>query len=453
MEVKSGNEVIYRLNKTAGIWGRTTGNMWNFIELPDDTRELTVTLSSCYPETAGYECTYYIGTGRELYSALMRKAAPSLAVCALIMMVGLYMLGYWFIVHKSAYIDGTLLYLGVFSVLLGLWSANETDAVVLIIENHQASTFMAFVLLMAMPIPFALFVRSFLEIGDRRIWKWFCDISFLEMIICCVMQFTGVCDFRQSIVLTHIIIAGALLYLIYAMAYKIIKRQIDSRLGTCIVALGIIIVATIADMIRYYSSDGSSDVLGKIAFLLFILILGFESARKTMDVIKKGRRAEALEQFALNDSMTGLYNRNAYNYMVENESDITDHMVITFDLNDLKQCNDRFGHAAGDTYIINVAEIIERIFDRYGRCYRIGGDEFCCIVTKASSVVIEKQIMKLRHEITLLNNKRILPVKADIACGFSSYETGDENLEQIRVRADGMMYADKKDRKEHKIAT
>ena len=267
------------------------------------------------------------------------------------------------------------------------------------------------------------------------------------------MQFTGVCDFRQSIVLTHIIIAGALLYLIYAMAYKIIKRQIDSRLGTCIVALGIIIVATIADMIRYYSSDGSSDVLGKIAFLLFILILGFESARKTMDVIKKGRRAEALEQFALNDSMTGLYNRNAYNYMVENESDITAHMVITFDLNDLKQCNDRFGHAAGDTYIINVAEIIERIFDRYGRCYRIGGDEFCCIVTKASSVVIEKQIMKLRHEITLLNNKRILPVKADIACGFSSYETGDENLEQIRVRADGMMYADKKDRKEHKIAT
>ena len=58
----------------------------------------------------------------------------------------------------------------------------------------------------------------------------------------------------------------------------------------------------------YTSRTGNNaGVFGRIAFLIFILLFGIATARQTVASLKKVRRAEELEQFALNDSMTGIY--------------------------------------------------------------------------------------------------------------------------------------------------
>ena len=447
VEVRTGDEVLYKLDTTGGIWGHTTGNIWNFIVLPENVKEVSVSLTPCYPQTSGYHTQYYIGIGRELYADIMGKAFPSFLICIFIIAVGAYMLIYWIMVRKSAYIDHTLFYLGTFSVIMGAWSANETDVAVLLFHNRQASTFAAFILLMMMCIPFAMFVRSFLEIGDKRIWRFLCNISMLETVGCCILHFTGIYELRQSIVLTHVIIGCALLYLIYGIVRKLVYRQADTRLKICILALLLVITATFADIGNYYESNGSSGVYGRLSFLVFILVLGIESAKQTFSMLKKGRRAEELEQFALNDTMTGLYNRNAYNSYVERLEKCEGHMIVTFDLNNLKRCNDSYGHGAGDLYIINAAKTIEEVFERYGKCYRIGGDEFCCVIPKAAGCQIERQIWKMRQEITILNHKRMIPVDMEIACGYARYETDEDTLEKMRARADEMMYQNKKELK------
>ena len=153
---------------------------------------------------------------------------------------------------------------------------------------------------------------------------------------------------------------------------------------------------------------------------------------------------EELEQFALNDSMTGLYNRNAYDYFINNESDIKNHMVVTFDLNNLKMCNDNYGHSAGDAYIINSAHIIETTFDRFGKCYRIGGDEFCCIIPDATEFQIEHFIQKMHQDVAILINKNIIPTEVEIACGYALVTPDDTDIEKVRERADEMMYHNKK---------
>lgn len=148
-----------------------------------------------------------------------------------------------------------------------------------------------------------------------------------------------------------------------------------TRYKYCILTLILVFLSTIIDMAGYYKSGNNSGVFGRIAFLLFILVLGLEASRQTVARLKKGRRIGELEQFALNDSMTGMYNRNAYDYYINNEKCFDGCMVVTFDLNNLKSCNDNYGHRVGDAYIINAARIIENTFERYGKCYRIGGDE------------------------------------------------------------------------------
>ena len=438
------NNTIYRLDDSGGIWGHTTGNVWNFVKLPAYAETVIVRLKPCYPEVAGQIEPYYIGTGNEIYTGILRQSMPAFIASVFILLVGLFITSYWVLIHNSSHIDGTLFYLGIFSILLGLWAANETDVFSLILLNRRACAFAAFMFLMIMPIPFLMFVKSFLEINDDKIWKIICNLCMLQTVICTLLHFTGIYEFRRSIWITHLCICMVLVYLITVIIHKIVKKQADQRLKTCMTALALIIVATIVDMAGYYKTGNNSGMFGRLSFLVFIIILGLESARQATASLKKGRRMAELEQFALNDSMTGLYNRNAYDYFVNNETDIKNYMVVTFDLNNLKMCNDNYGHSSGDAYIIQSAHIIETTFDRFGRCYRIGGDEFCCIIPDAAGFQIERFIQKMQQDIAILNNKNIIPTEVGIACGYALVTPDDTDIEKVRERADVMMYHNKK---------
>lgn len=439
-----GNEELYSLTRTGGAWGHTTGNVWNFVVIPEDVTSIEVHMDPCYPEVEGYQCTYYWGMGRQIFTGLLLRSILPLCISMLIAVIGCYILVYWIIVKQNSDVDETLFYLGIFSVILGFWSANETDAVMLLFENRIVASFNSFAFLMIMGIPFALFVRDFLQMGDKKIWRAFCNLSLIEMIICCILHFTGIFELRRSVIFTHTILVFALFYLIGCMVYKVAKKQVDKRLKISMFGLVFIILATAFDLISYYFVKSDSDVFGRFSFLLFIVVLGVESAKQTILTLARGRRVKELEQFALNDTMTGLYNRNAYDHYVQTETAPYNSMLVAFDLNDLKRCNDEYGHATGDEYIKRAAEVIEDVFSKYGKCYRIGGDEFCCVIEKGLDCPIERLIQKVNQGISFLNNQQILPVDADIACGYATFSLGDENMEQVRQRADEMIYHDKK---------
>lgn len=78
MTVFTKNNVIYNLDDSGGIWGHTTGNVWNFVKLPAYTETVIVRLKPCYPETAGQIEQYYIGTGNEIYTGILRQSMPTL---------------------------------------------------------------------------------------------------------------------------------------------------------------------------------------------------------------------------------------------------------------------------------------------------------------------------------------------------------------------------------------
>ena len=131
-------------------------------------------------------------------------------------------------------------------------------------------------------------------------------------------------------------------------------------------------------------------------------------------------------------------------YFVKNEKDFEGYVIVTFDLNNLKQCNDQYGHRAGDEYIINAAHIIEDNFERYGKCYRIGGDEFCCIIPKGRYFKIERVMHKIDQDVEILNHKNIIPVPVGIAYGYAVFTADDTDPEKVRERADEDMYRNKK---------
>lgn len=56
-----------------------------------------------------------------------------------------------------------------------------------------------------------------------------------------------------------------------------------------------------------------------------------------------------------------------------------------FDVDRFKDVNDCHGHLMGDACLRTIAGCIRRAYGNYGTCFRIGGDEFCVILTRRNA--------------------------------------------------------------------
>jgi diguanylate cyclase (GGDEF)-like protein len=171
----------------------------------------------------------------------------------------------------------------------------------------------------------------------------------------------------------------------------------------------------------------------------------------TIKDVDAGKKAAVYQELAEKDLLTGCYNRNAYRNDTGMWMDLNNVLLVTCDLNNLKQCNDTLGHAYGDQYITDAASMLKKLFTKHGRIYRIGGDEFCIIVKDKHRCHIEKLLTELREEERIYNSHSPV-INLQIACGYSEFnpET-DTNIEDIRNRADELMYQNKKELKKIKF--
>jgi two-component system, cell cycle response regulator len=100
---------------------------------------------------------------------------------------------------------------------------------------------------------------------------------------------------------------------------------------------------------------------------------------------------------SLTDSLTGLPNRRA---LARDLRERAPHArrerplgLGLFDLNGFKLYNDRFGHPAGDALLIRLSHRLQAALAGHGIAYRMGGDEFCVLVTP-SAVSLEELIAR-----------------------------------------------------------
>lgn len=93
------------------------------------------------------------------------------------------------------------------------------------------------------------------------------------------------------------------------------------------------------------------------------------------------KRAKSLERKAEIDALTGVYNRAAYDRILDENS--TGIALILVDVDHFKEFNDEFGHEMGDMVLKKVATTLTTRFRSTDFVCRVGGDEFAVIATKA----------------------------------------------------------------------
>lgn len=114
------------------------------------------------------------------------------------------------------------------------------------------------------------------------------------------------------------------------------------------------------------------------------------------------REREAMRRFALSDPLTGIANRRSLHARIEYE--IARHTrgrssfaVVMLDLDGFKLLNDRFGHAAGDELLRDVAATISRSIRGQDTVARIGGDEFCVLAPETDPAGAEQLVARIER--------------------------------------------------------
>jgi diguanylate cyclase (GGDEF)-like protein len=156
------------------------------------------------------------------------------------------------------------------------------------------------------------------------------------------------------------------------------------------------------------------------------------------------KKAEAyLEYLGKHDVLTQLRNRAFY---AEELNRITRKgpwplSIIAIDLNGLKAVNDEQGHAAGDSLLRRVGEVLAKAVDAPACAARIGGDEFTVLlpgVDERGAFALQERILSMLD----LNNQFYPGQPISLAMGIACCRSGD-SVEATIHRADQAMYAEK----------
>ncbi len=158
---------------------------------------------------------------------------------------------------------------------------------------------------------------------------------------------------------------------------------------------------------------------------------------------KTAREAERLQMEALTDPLTQLYNRRAWDRLLNAEEERCRRYgnpatIMVIDLDGLKAENDSEGHAAGDLLLQRTAKILRQVARQVDVVARLGGDEFGIIGVECGLIDASETLLKRTK--TALENANI---KASVGIAERSHKTG---LKQAWEKADQLMYEDKRSR-------
>ena len=137
------------------------------------------------------------------------------------------------------------------------------------------------------------------------------------------------------------------------------------------------------------------------------------------------------------DLLTGFFNRTYLREYIQRHARDS-FLVGAFDLNGLKKVNDRYGHAAGDELIRGFSETAPGYFPADTVFFRIGGDEFICILPSLTEQEAWECVRLLREDLKANPS----PHCVSFSCGFA-LQTEKANFEETTQRADAKMYEEK----------
>ncbi|MBB6213973.1 diguanylate cyclase (GGDEF)-like protein/PAS domain S-box-containing protein [Anaerosolibacter carboniphilus] len=167
------------------------------------------------------------------------------------------------------------------------------------------------------------------------------------------------------------------------------------------------------------------------------------------DITNQKLAEEKIYRLAYYDSLTDLPNRVVFDESLSTvleEAKAKREMtaLLYLDLDNFKMVNDTLGHIFGDLLLKNVGELLKRCLDERGIVARVGGDEFCILLSSINSK--EEVIPVVEKVLAAFQNPWILDDREfyiTTSIGIAAYPLDGEDRHTLLRNADTAMYGAK----------
>ena len=165
-----------------------------------------------------------------------------------------------------------------------------------------------------------------------------------------------------------------------------------------------------------------------------------EQLQKTFAILQQER--ELLERGAYIDSLTNLGNRGGLDRHVDQLwRKGTPFTCAYIDIDRLKHCNDKFGHAEGNRYILGICRALTEAMEHDEMLFRIGGDEFVLVSPTTGEAELEQRLERTRTDLVEATSDGKAPMIASFSFGCSHVDPlAGDTRRQMTMDADRKMY-------------
>lgn len=461
-KVYVGDELRYSSESAdETVYNKSIGNRHNFIFLSsgDAGKEVKIKITTVYENARnGLFNMSIANSGGVILKYIKSKLFP-VATSLMLLFVGVFLLIADIPLNAVGKKNHELLFLGIMSMAISVWSFIETGVLQLFFPDSVTIQSISYCMLMLITIPLVMYFDKAFGFCFRHAKGCLCTLSFISFVATFALRGLKVADFHELLILTHVVLFSATVAVIISVIKGFRKSKDGSQLifrvlkniGFCSMT-----VAACIDAVRYYVNPSADAALfSRVGLVIFMVCIGICSMEKTINAVRQGTKAEFVSELAYKDGLTGVGNRTLFTERLaeleENKNYMNEVIIVMFDVNDLKYINDKMGHNIGDELIVAGANVIRNSFERVGgTCYRIGGDEFVVIITGDIPTAQYKEGMRyFEAAITEHNANPDKKFRLSIACGHATYNESsrDKTLSDIFHTADAFMYKNKKEMK------
>lgn len=155
-------------------------------------------------------------------------------------------------------------------------------------------------------------------------------------------------------------------------------------------------------------------------------------------------------RLATYDVLTGAYNRASYlqrmDEMIQNRSGTIGLMLV--DLDNFKQLNDAYGHAAGDVALKDLTAILKEVVEKNGYVVRFGGDEFAIAFEHATEPQMREVAGRILQRVRQHHKQNPHWALLSVSLGGAIQKERREPEQELFKRADEALYMSKRQGKD-----
>jgi len=279
------------------LFGKTSTMTYVYFPLYDDDggKPLRIEFMSDSPY-AGYVSEMYEGDRADIERYFYGKYAPAAVVSALILLMGIMVVGCCIYVRFRYRIEVELLYLGVGIVLAATWLLVESKIRQFLLPNSTVAMWMGFLVIAIVPYPFIAYLNSI----QRGRYQKACMVAGIATILNCfvtiTLQVLNIKDFFEIMIFSHAVLIGTVLLIAVTTVMDIIKGYVREYREVAFGFVGFLL-ATVFEIGLAYVVDAELNGIALCFGLVLLLVgAGLKSIRDMLNVTREKQSAVAASE-------------------------------------------------------------------------------------------------------------------------------------------------------------